>query len=87
MFLTVYDCRSKSSLVEANFRLGAVAGLEAVAAEGVGEDDVDVEEPDPELELLRDVQVLVLEGALEAALGLARAGVVAAGEQELVEPE
>ena len=43
--------------------------------------------PDPELELLRDVQVLVLEGALEAALGLARAGVVAAGEQELVEPK
>ena len=43
--------------------------------------------PDPELELLRDVQVLVLEGALEAALGLARAGVVAAGEEELVEPE
>ena len=43
--------------------------------------------PDPELELLRDVQVLVLESALEAALGLARAGVVAAGEQELVEPE
>ena len=64
-----------------------MAGLEAVAAEGVGEDDIDVEEPDPELELLRDVQVLVLEGALEAALGLARAGVVAAGEQELVEPE
>ena len=64
-----------------------MAGLEAVAAEGVGEDDVNVEEPDPELELLRDVQVLVLEGALEAALGLARAGVVAAGEQELVEPE
>ena len=77
-------------------------GLEAVAPEGVGEDDVDVEEPDPELEystvqystvpdpeleLLRDVQVLVLEGALEAALGLARAGVVAAGEEELVEPE
>ena len=81
------DCESKSFLVEANFRLGAVPGLEAVAPEGVGEDDVDVEEPDPELELLRDVQVLVLEGALEAALGLARAGVVAAGEEELVEPE
>ena len=44
------DCRSKSFLVEANFRLGAVPGLEAVAPEGVGEDDVDVEEPDPELE-------------------------------------
>ena len=43
--------------------------------------------PDPELQLLCDVQVLVLEGALEAALGLARAGVVAAGEEELVEPE
>ena len=63
-----------------------MSSLQAVTSMRVAEYDVDIKEPDPELQLLLDVEVLIFEGAGEASLGLSRAGVVSAREEELVEP-
>ena len=60
---------------------------ESITAQGVGEDGVNIKESDPKLQLLHNVQVLVLECALEAARALASAGVVRPGEQELIQSE
>ena len=65
----------------------AVSRLQPLTAPGVTEDDVDVKEPDPELQLFLNVEILVLISAGEAALSLSCARVVRAREEELIKAQ
>ena len=64
-----------------------MSSLQTLTAPGVAEDDVDVEEPDAELQLFLNVQILVLKSAGETALCLTGARVVAAREEELIKAQ
>ena len=53
----------------------------------VAEYDVDIKEPDPELQLFLNVEILVLISAGEAALSLSCPRVVRAREEELIKAQ
>ena len=65
----------------------AVSSLQTLTAPGVTEDDVDIKEPDPELQLFLNVEILVFKSAGETALCLTGARVVTAREEELIKAE
>lgn len=64
-----------------------MSSLQTLTAPGVTEDDVDVKEPDAELQLFLNVEILVFKSAGETALSLTCARVVRAREEELIKAQ